>query len=736
MAWSSGLALRIIEGQNTGQVVELDHPEITIGRALKKGESAPGWVFFAEPTVSRVHAVLSWNDRKRRYTLRHRSKTNPTMVDGNPVERKLLEPGCTIQMGLLVVELITSERKTPSRGRPPAGRLGDAVREPDKDPADMAGVILEALAQVGEEQQKKRVAAETRPPAPHPVEDEIWGEPVASKPPEPVPSAHEPQDPGAYLERDFSEPVSAGFAESPSQRGLQLVVANGPDRGMSFALENTVMVIGQRAGFDDPREEQGILLSDHTLPPEQGMLVWQAREGTFGLLQSDSSPAPTRVRRVLQGEAREVQVDSFRPTLLQEGDQIRMGLTLLMVRARDPVPGAAPEPRGARAPGLPEASRLLRPQPDGDAPAQARSPFRPPPEATGVVRGPAWAPPPNDELDGAETLSRKPAGGPPVGETIGDRNTGLWQRERSQAEEGPRTVPSEARLAPETPPPPLKPVPDLTAETISGRETLPGGVRRPEPAPPPPPPPPAAAPPQPKTMEKGGLDWPWRNQSDFVFDFLTGPNKGCQIALVGGELKDDRVITVGSAGERLNEILIDGPGVNNQQALLRYRSGRFTLVNEGPDGSVQVSRVPLQQGDQVVLMTGDRVELGDTLFQFLERKIVEILRSYRIEVESGVEEDQGKAFPFSKQRLLVGRGKHCELRLNDLEVSRVHISIVLRDGRFYVQHRSETNPTFLNGISLLPGAERQIKPGDRVRLSSLTLLTFAKTEPRRRPGLR
>ncbi|MEW6280192.1 MAG: FHA domain-containing protein, partial [Candidatus Eremiobacterota bacterium] len=218
--------------------------------------------------------------------------------------------------------------------------------------------------------------------------------------------------------------------------------------------------------------------------------------------------------------------------------------------------------------------------------------------------------------------------------------------------------------------------------------------------------------------------WPWRFRSDFVFDFLKGPRRGCQISLVAAEMADDKIINIGSPGERVNDIEVSDPNVANNQALLRYRQGRFSLVNAGPPDRVLINRVPMKPGDQVVLMTGDLIEAGETTVRFLERRVVETLSSYLVEVESGVDADQGRTFSFTKQRLLIGRGRNCDIHLSDLEVSRVHACLVFRDGRFYLQHRSETNPTFVNGMSVLPGSERMITPDDRIRLSSLTVLRF------------
>ncbi|HXE73365.1 MAG TPA: FHA domain-containing protein, partial [Candidatus Nitrosotenuis sp.] len=229
--------------------------------------------------------------------------------------------------------------------------------------------------------------------------------------------------------------------------------------------------------------------------------------------------------------------------------------------------------------------------------------------------------------------------------------------------------------------------------------------------------------------ELGAVTFPWKFRSDYVFGFLEGKHKGSKISLLASELSDDRIITLGSPGERLNDIEVEDPRVANDQAFLRFRGGRFTLVNQRADNVVFVNNLALKEGDQVVLMTGDRLEIGDTVLVFMERRVVDILQCYDLEVLNGVGNDVGRTFELTKERMLVGRGRNCDVRLSDLEISRVHAVLVHRDGRFYVQHRSETNPTFVNGISLLPGAERMITPDDRIQLSSHTVLRFRQRKP-------
>ncbi|MCA9796419.1 MAG: FHA domain-containing protein, partial [Candidatus Eremiobacteraeota bacterium] len=431
------------------------------------------------------------------------------------------------------------------------------------------------------------------------------------------------------------------------------------------------------------------LLNDDALPSEQGMLVWQGREGTYGLLQSDSSRVPMAVRRVVSGSPREIPVDRQRPTLLQEGDVILAGRSALVVRRA--VRPAQPD-RIAMADTRPG---LMTPRSGQEEWQPAQSPFRSQPSPPQPAPEPT--PTPVRSYQPAPIQTDPAASDDTVGHTVPtDEASPVWAR-RTQ-------LPGN--------------------DTLSGRETL--GNRSQVAAQNPAAParrPPASAEPAPSP-----LSWPWKRTYDYVFDFLAGPNQGCQIALSEGDLPEGRTISIGATGERTNDIIIDSFGVSNRQAMLRYREKRFSLLNEGQSGSVTVNQVPLKSNDHVVLMTGDRIELGDSIFCFLERHTVDVLGQFRLAVESGVANDQDKAFVFSKQRIVVGRGKACEVRLSDLEVSRTHVSIVFRDEQFFIQHRSETNPTFLNGVSLLPGAERKLSPGDRIRLSSLTVLRFVRVD--------
>lgn len=727
MAWSSSYQLRILKGNQQGLVIPLTEQVYILGRATSQGETAPGYMFFYEPTVSRVHAELRWNEKKKSYFVHHQSKTNPTLVEGVPVDKKSprqLEKGHKIQMGYLVLEIepLASGGQTPSAPRNAPREATSRPEESGKTHKMMVGNILEALSNLNQDKEKPP------PRTPEPRTQPRQAEPEPTPAPAPT-----------YLERDYG-------ASEQTSREIQFTVAQGPDQGEVFVLREQVGILGRSMGRDDPRHGQGVLLNDDSLPQEAAYIVWQNRDRAYGLSESDGAGVAIRVRRVQQGQPVELSIGTAAPVLLRDGDVLQMGRSSLMVRTK----GSAsvtewgptreeerpPSPWRASVPTVPsEAAKTSRwdrvPEPVvRSVPLSGVEPPTPPP------------------VEGSSTGGIVPRNFP------GTSGALSLDSHNKHPKEEPPLDPSEAPTTFRLPQPPTPPRVEPTL--LGGRSQGSGGLsssgRVPPaaPTPEPPRPPLQSTPLDPSTAPTLGtaskasapgsskddkdaplqaLSWPWRDNSDFVFDFISGPNRGRQIALHGNELQDDRTITLGSGGPDPCDIPLDGP---NYMATLRHRSRRFALLNQGPDDSVQVNRVPLKRGDQVVLMTGDRIDIGETCFRFLERGVVEILQGFQVVVESGVDEDQDKVFPFSKQRLLIGRGKNCDVRLTDLEVSRIHIALVHRDGKFFVQHRSETNPTFLNGMSLLQGGERVIQPGDRVRLSSLTLLQFAKAEPPKR----
>ncbi len=97
--FSCGLQIRVCDGPDKGRTFPLDSREVTIGRARNPGDRAPGWVLLNDVRISRIHADMVWSDQLQAYRLVHRSETNPTEINGQPVTDAILQVGDVIRVG-------------------------------------------------------------------------------------------------------------------------------------------------------------------------------------------------------------------------------------------------------------------------------------------------------------------------------------------------------------------------------------------------------------------------------------------------------------------------------------------------------------------------------------------------------------------------------------------------------------------------------------------------------------
>lgn len=724
MNWSSGLQFRVVDGQREkDRVIRLDGKELKLGRAQAGQRPAPGEILFREPTVSRVHVSLSWKARKNGFQLTHKSGTNPTLVNGKPTKKILLTKGDRVQMGLLILELEEAPVNAGASGTF-SSSSGDG-----RNRSSMTEPILEALSKVEKqhEEDRRRTRAEREKKqrqrelmaspahfseadapssrsrrldealraAPPAIEEKKrrrgptfgWQPPEERDTPGPTPQERQPAGSGG------------GAGRAPRREPVyELVVIKGPDQGKRFPLQDMVMVLGQRQGHNDERDGQGVLLNDATLPPEIGMFAWQGREGSYGLLASENSMQIIEVDRFEDGLRRRIRVDSQSSILLKIADEIQVGLSTLRVQ-KIGEPLAAPASHRSRAPAPPPTPRELPIKP-------AAPPSPAEPESTlSRDRGPTTLRPRQDP-GGFGRHSREPA------------PSGYWgPGSDPAAETPPATGPTRT---PET----VAPVPEPETPLWAQATLVPGRDGSKAQAPPTTPVPAQRTSPAKPRRSGESLEWGSRPQVDFLFEFMAGPLRGCQVSMSRAELGQPRRYDAGTIGTRKNDIALEGPDIPNAAFHLIAEDGRFSLCSEAPTGLVQVNRSGLKSGDRLVLMTGDLIIIGETQIRFLEREVVKVLSQHALLAESGVTSDQDRIFPLLRQRLTVGRGKSCDIRLADLEVSRLHLGLAYSEGQFSIQHRSETNPTFLNGLSLLAGNVRALKVGDRIRLSSLTVLRF------------
>lgn len=220
----------------------------------------------------------------------------------------------------------------------------------------------------------------------------------------------------------------------------------------------------------------------------------------------------------------------------------------------------------------------------------------------------------------------------------------------------------------------------------------------------------------------------WFVRPDYVLEFLQGPEMGRQVTLQAAAFRNDRPITIGSRGKRNNAIELQGAHLDNELARISYRGGRFSLVKDARARAlVAINDVPLDEGRSKVLKNGDELTLGEHLVLFIDRQALDQQFQFELEVlrENGAD-GQGRRLALTHETTTLGRSKQCRVRLDDANVSRVHAEIGFARGGFVLRHRSATNPTFINGVSLNEGDERLLENGDEISLSERTTFVFRK----------
>lgn len=114
MTWESRLQFRVVDGRyEKDRILALNQKQIDLGRLPRDYKPTEHELLFREPTLSRVHATLTWKAFQGGYSLEHKSDVNPTLVNGEPIKKMLLLAGDRIQMGLLILELEEADKGRP-----------------------------------------------------------------------------------------------------------------------------------------------------------------------------------------------------------------------------------------------------------------------------------------------------------------------------------------------------------------------------------------------------------------------------------------------------------------------------------------------------------------------------------------------------------------------------------------------------------------------------------------------
>lgn len=113
MSWHSGFQLKVVEGPGEGHVYHLRAPIILVGRARPDDdESAPGWVFLRDPAVSRQHGNLRFDEDNKCYVYLHRSGTNLSWLNDEPVTEAPLKAGDVLKIGPIRLQVEVADPAT------------------------------------------------------------------------------------------------------------------------------------------------------------------------------------------------------------------------------------------------------------------------------------------------------------------------------------------------------------------------------------------------------------------------------------------------------------------------------------------------------------------------------------------------------------------------------------------------------------------------------------------------
>jgi len=72
---------------------------------------------------------------------------------------------------------------------------------------------------------------------------------------------------------------------------------------------------------------------------------------------------------------------------------------------------------------------------------------------------------------------------------------------------------------------------------------------------------------------------------------------------------------------------------------------------------------------------------------------------------------KGRRLDFNKDIIYIGRSKDNDIQMNNLTVSRNHLKIMNKRGRYFIEDLNSTNGTYLDGEYIEPGTEIEVKEG-------------------------
>jgi pSer/pThr/pTyr-binding forkhead associated (FHA) protein len=278
--WSCGYQVRISDGPDRGRTFALDAVEVTIGRTRHQGDRAPGWILLNDAKVSRIHVDLRWVEDQKTYLMSHRSDTNQTLLNGQPVPPN-------VETALTVGDLI---------------RIGDT--ELDLQQADFRFGGVDPL-------QASLMANRSR---------------TGGGPNIPVLSA---RDSKLDNEKSMSTKRAGRKAALTLRPDFLLEVVMGRDKGLVVPISGMRVALGGPRLIEDappPKDrnwDQEAVLTDEGMPENYLLLAWRELSNAFELRRRDGQPAlNVYLERNADGVIWRGELPPNESAMLRDGDAI------------------------------------------------------------------------------------------------------------------------------------------------------------------------------------------------------------------------------------------------------------------------------------------------------------------------------------------------------------------------------------------------------------------------------